>query len=145
MGPAVTVVTEPIMVRANGERREPSPSVEEAAKKETMEEQALSAFVQRFDCHKGETDPKKMFLPALLAAARAPDVEQLARTIDADVRLPLDATSSLKDKTTVCKAVADRLESPWASKKFDKGRRAEREEHPLETCILLHVDNETAS
>ena len=61
MGPAVTVVTEPIKLLANGERREPSPSVEEAAKKETMEEQALSAFVQRFDCHKGETDPKKMY------------------------------------------------------------------------------------
>ena len=53
----VTVVTESIMVPGNGERREPSPSVEEAAKKETMEEQALSAFVQRFEGHKGETQP----------------------------------------------------------------------------------------
>ena len=82
-------------------------------------EAALIELVQSYAYHTGETQPKKIFLPSLLEATRAPVIEQLARTIDAEVGLPLDATSSRKDLKIVCKAVAKRLRSKWASKKFD--------------------------
>lgn len=88
--------------------------------------QALTAFVRKYTFHKGETKPKKMFLPALLEATCAPEFE--AHAGYSGVRLPLDANSSRADLTIAFEAWAEMLSSPWAVSAFHSAFRRERDD-----------------